>query len=161
MASVAAAGGALWGGSQLLSSADEAALRPQPVEAAPVARAPRPAPLALPVVPSAADESAAKPAPPLTTPRPVPSTTSLVEEGRLLAKARQLVQSGQGPRALEVLRVSESRYPRAVLAQEREVVTIEALALAGNAASAKQRAQRFLKRYPSSPHAGRLQRFVE
>ena len=94
-------------------------------------------------------------------PRPAASSTTLAEEGRLLAKAHQLVQSGQGQQALEVLRSSEARYPRSVLYQEREVLTIEALGATGASAAAKQRAQRFLKRYPGSPHAGRLQRFVE
>jgi len=40
-------------------------------------------------------------------------------------------------------------------------VIIEALGATGSTAAAKQRAQRFLKRYPGSPYAGRLQRFVE
>jgi hypothetical protein len=48
-----------------------------------------------------------------------------------------------------------------VLYQEREVLTIEALGATGAFGAAKARAERFLKRYPKSPHAGRLQRFVE
>jgi outer membrane protein assembly factor BamD (BamD/ComL family) len=60
-----------------------------------------------------------------------------------------------------VLRLSQSRYPRSVLYQEREVLTIEALGATGAAGAAHQRAERFLERYPSSPHAGKLKRFVE
>jgi hypothetical protein len=93
--------------------------------------------------------------------RPASSSTTLAEEGRLLAKAHQLIQSGQPRDALDVLRASESRYPRSVLAPEREVLTIEALGATGASGVARQRAERFLARYPQSPYATRLQRFVE
>ena len=93
--------------------------------------------------------------------RPATSATTLAEEGRLLAKAHHLVQSGQAQQALEVLQLSQSRYPRSVLYPEREVLTIEALDASGSSASAQQRAARFLKRYPNSAYAPRLKRFVE
>jgi hypothetical protein len=48
-----------------------------------------------------------------------------------------------------------------VLSQEREVVTIEALGAVGGIGAARSRAERFLKRHPSSPHASRLKRFIE
>jgi hypothetical protein len=35
------------------------------------------------------------------------------------------------------------------------------LAKSGATVAAKQRAERFLKRYPNSPHAGKLQTFVQ
>ena len=57
--------------------------------------------------------------------------------------------------------MSESRYPRSVLYQEREVLTIEALGATGASGAARQRAERFLKRHPNSPHAARLKWFVE
>jgi hypothetical protein len=164
VASVAIAGGTVWGGSQLLATSDSASVQPRTARPAPqVAPAPRAvAPQPPPLSSNAADDQAvAKPAAASNSPRPAASTTSLAEEGRLLAKARQLVLSGQGQRALEVLRLSESRYPRSVLSPEREVITIEALAATGATGSARQRSERFLKRYPASPHAGRLQRFVE
>ena len=59
------------------------------------------------------------------------------------------------------MRASEARYPRSVLYQEREVLTIEALGATGASSAARQRAERFLKRYPNSPHAARLKWFVE
>ena len=93
--------------------------------------------------------------------RPAASVTTLAEEGRLLAKAHQLVQAGQAGEALKVLRSLDARYPRSVLAQEREVLTIEALGATGAAAAARSRAERFLARYPNSPHAARLGRFVK
>ena len=161
VASVALAGGMLWAGSQLLAPGAGGSSAPhaqRPAEARQSSARPAPAPLPVDALP--AEVSATRPAPP-AFPRPASSATTLAEEGRLLSKARQLVQAGQGQQALELLHLSESRYPRSVLFQEREVVTIEALGATGSAAAAKQRAQRFLKRYPGSPYAGRLQRFVE
>jgi hypothetical protein len=159
-AGVAVAGGALWGGSALLHT-DESVRAPQSV-AAPaetpsvaVRQAPQP------VVQQAEPDPPVVKLPPASSARPPASETTLAEEGRLLAKAHQLVQGGQPQAALEVLRQSAARYPRSVLFQEREVLTIEALGATGATAAAKQRAQLFLKRYPSSPHAGKLKRFVE
>ena len=94
-------------------------------------------------------------------PRQAAASSTLAEEGKLLAKARQLMQSGQVSPALELLQSSAQRYPKSVLSQEREVLTIEALAASGAAPAARQRAQRFLERYPASPYLARLQRFVE
>ena len=159
-AGVAAAGGALWGGSALLHTDDSVRapqVVPAPAETPPVAV--RQAPSV--VVPQAEPEQPITKLPPNTGARPPASETTLAEEGRLLAKAHQLVQGGQPQAALEVLRQSATRYPRSVLFQEREVLTIEALGATGATAAAKQRAQLFLKRYPSSPHAGKLKRFVE
>ncbi len=161
VASIALAGGMLWGGSQLMApnqGGASASHAPRPPQARHSSANPMPEPLTVDALPS--ETSATKPAP-LAVPRPASSATTLAEEGRLLSQARQLVQAGQGQQALELLHLSESRYPRAVLFQEREVVTIEALGATGSAGAAKQRAQRFLKRYPGSPYAGRLQRFVE
>lgn len=162
-AGIAVAGGALWGGSMLLKSEDASVNvhRPQPsnVPAETPSVAFRHNPQALTGQSSEAEQPASKPQP--VGNRPPSSATTLAEEGRLLSKAHQLVQSGQPREALEVLRLSQSRYPRSVLYQEREVLTIEALGATGAAGAAQQRAERFLKRYPSSPHAGRLKRFVE
>lgn len=159
-AGVALAGGALWAGSELLapaSTGSPSAPREQPVVPTPAPverRAQVPEPVTTP------QPAPAKTQRPASTARPATATT-LAEEGRLLARAHELVQAGQGKQALEVLRASESRYPRSVLFQEREVLTIEALGVTGSTQAARSRAERFLQRYPKSPHAGRLQRFVE
>lgn len=159
-AGVAVAGGVLLGGSALLPT-DASVRAPQsvPVPAETPSVAVRHTPPA--VVQQAEPEEPVVKVPPTTGARPPASETTLAEEGRLLAKAHQLVQGGQPQAALEVLRQSAARYPRSVLFQEREVLTIEALGATGATAAAKQRAQLFLKRYPSSPHAGKLKRFVE
>jgi TolA-binding protein len=163
-AGVAVAGGVLWGGSALLSP-DSGSVTTRHI-------APMNAPASTPsvqeqsgeqVTGQSAEEDRAPVKAPQSAgiPRPASSATTLAEEGRLLAQAHQLVQSGNASQALEVLRLSASRYPRSVLYQEREVLTIEALGATGASGAARQRAERFLKRYPSSPHAGRLKRFVE
>lgn len=160
-AGVAVAGGALWGGNAWLR-ADDANVRPRPAVHVPTPEASVGMPPSEPDVVAEVEEAEQPEVklPQVAEARPS-SATTLAEEGRLLAKAHKLVQSGQPQQALEVLRQSASRYPRSVLYQEREVLTIEALGATGALAAAEQRAQRFLERYPKSPHAGRLKRFVE
>jgi hypothetical protein len=46
------------------------------------------------------------------------------------------------------------------LAQEREALTIEALAHAGRREAASARAVAFLRAYPGSPHAATVRTFV-
>jgi len=158
---VVAAGAALWGGSRSLErDASEPVVRPA---------TPSSAKVATPAIdpPPAPPRQAAQPPPLESADRPpAPAarssvSTTLGEEGRLVSKAHQLIQSGQGAEALKVLRTLESRYPRSVLSQEREVLTIEALGATGDSAAARARARRFLERHPKTPHAARLQRFVE
>lgn len=157
---VALTGGMLWTGSKLLKSHDAppAAIQPQPA-ALPTEAPPDSHAEGSEAVSEKTPDRPASRNQPLAS--PVSSATTLAEEGRLLAKAHQLIQSGQGQQALEILRTSESRYPRSVLYQEREVLTIEALGATGATDAARLRAERFLKRHPNSPHAARLQWFVE
>ena len=157
---VALAGGATWTGTALLKSDDASSLRAPRQRLDVPSETPRVA--QWPAEPTTEKSAAVDPMPARVQPPARPSSaTTLAEEGRLLAQAHQLIQSGQGQQALEVLHTSEARYPRSVLSQEREVLTIEALGATGASSAAEQRAQRFLKRYPNSPHAGRLKRFVE
>jgi len=52
------------------------------------------------------------------------------------------------------------RYPDGLLAQEREVIAVEALEKLGRGAEADQRANAFVKRYPGSSHISRLSTLV-
>jgi len=157
---VALTGGMLWTGRALLKPHDTSSSSIQPQQSALPAEAPPDPQTGEPeaVPEKTADPRAARMQQPAA---PASSATTLAEEGRLLAKAHQLIQSGQGQQALEILRMSESRYPRSVLSQEREVLTIEALGATGASSAARARAERFLKRHPNSPHAARLKWFVE
>jgi outer membrane protein assembly factor BamD (BamD/ComL family) len=47
-----------------------------------------------------------------------------------------------------------------MLGQEREALTIEAMAQAGQHRAALQRADQFLRAYPWSPHADRVRQAV-
>lgn len=153
---VGLAGGVAFTGAQLLQN--EPAVVAPPVAHAPHAPAAAPSPV---VTPPAADTAPAESTPNLDKPRAPSAGSTLAEEGKLLGKARQLVQAGRTREALALLESSAQRYPRSVLSQEREVLTIEALAASGATSVAKQRARRFLDRYPASPYVDRLQRFVE
>jgi hypothetical protein len=156
-AGVAIVAGAVWGGSALLDTP------PIPPTPAPVAaRAPeRTEPAALPAPEPISEASPAASELKPRRARQVAPASSLAEEGRLLADAHRLVQQGKAAEALDALRALSARYPRSVLSQEREVLTIEALGAAGDAHSARARAERFLSRHPNSPHAARLERFVK
>jgi TolA-binding protein len=156
---IALLGGGIWAAAELAKTEPPAVVVP-PQRASVSAPAPQPvAPAVVPEPTLTAEPSLSSTEPPNA--RRTPSVTTLAEEGRMLAEAHRLVQAGQPERALSVLRDSQKRYPRSVLSQEREVLTIEALYAGGASGTAKQRALAFLARHPKSPHAERLRRFVE
>jgi hypothetical protein len=79
------------------------------------------------------------------------------EEVRLLRSARQAL--GELPaRALALTEEHARRFPRGMLAQEREAIAVEALAQLGREGQAKERARSFFSTYPSSPHRSRIER---
>jgi outer membrane protein assembly factor BamD (BamD/ComL family) len=82
------------------------------------------------------------------------------EEFELTNQARALLQSGNATGALRVLADAVQRFPGGVLGQEREVITIEALAASGQTGVARQRAADFLQSHPGSVHAARLSPFL-
>lgn len=85
----------------------------------------------------------------------------LREESLLLGQARGALRGGNAGEALRLLEVSRTRFPDGMLGQEREALTIEALARGGNRAAASARAAAFVRAYPQSPHAQRVQSFVQ
>ena len=79
----------------------------------------------------------------------------LLSESRQLARARSALRAHDPDRALELLKVGSS--PTAVLAQEREALTIEALAAKpALRARAMARARAFMSAYPQSPYRARI-----
>jgi len=92
---------------------------------------------------------------------PAPEAEDSMHEGptefELLGRARALLR-GSPAAALVPLAEHRSRYPDGVLAQERDVLTIEALAGAGRVEQARQSARRFSRNYPRSPHQNRIER---
>jgi hypothetical protein len=139
-------------------------------EPAPVAPPHRPTDAAPPeAVPDAAPEPAPVALPPQqTTKHPVPAAASapstrkrkpsLSEEVAALDAARKAMDEDP-EKALSELEKYEG-YEGGVLAQEAEVLKIEALARAGKKKQAKSAAAAFLAQYPSSPLAPRVRRAV-
>jgi hypothetical protein len=81
-------------------------------------------------------------------------------ERMMLQRARAALRSGDPATALSWIETARSRFAGGVLAQEREVLTIEALSAAGRKAEAGARARAFLGRFPDSPHVAHVQRFA-
>jgi outer membrane protein assembly factor BamD (BamD/ComL family) len=70
------------------------------------------------------------------------------------------LRSGNAGRALALLERARREFPRGTLAQEREALSIEALAASGQTKVAAERARRFLDAHPSSMHAARVRSFA-
>ncbi len=87
--------------------------------------------------------------------------TMLQEESREMRDAREALRRGDAAGALTMLEQIRARYPGGVLSQEREALAIEALARSGRRAEASTRAAAFLKAYPTSTLAERVQVFVQ
>ncbi len=95
------------------------------------------------------------------TPAPAPiDQDALREEASLIARARDALRSGDAAGALSTLESARGRFPRGVLVQERNVLTIEALAASGDRDAASRQAQVFLRQFPTSPLASRVRPFV-
>jgi hypothetical protein len=78
------------------------------------------------------------------------------EEARLVREVDQALRRGQASEALRLLGELNQRFPGGLLVEEREVLSIEALARGGQQEQARSRAEAFLTRRPTSPFAGRL-----
>lgn len=81
----------------------------------------------------------------------VAGVSSLAAEHRLLSAARKALATNPG-RTLALAQEHAQRFPNGVLAQERDVLLIQALEGLGDHADAAKRAQDFEERYPDSPH---------
>src|SRR5437763_3610220 len=77
-------------------------------------------------------------------------------EGELLRRAQEALRDAP-VRALALVRQHAALYPAGVLAQEREVIGIEALAALGRMDEARGAAREFLARHADSPHRGHVQ----
>jgi len=83
------------------------------------------------------------------------TTPSAPSEAQLLQAAQALLRNDPR-RALALAREHERRFPNGALAQEREVITIEALGRLGRERDARARADEFRSRYPDSAHRRRV-----
>jgi hypothetical protein len=133
------------------SAPEERALEPAeraPLEVAPVPRkvaAPSPA-SALPAPVERRSEAFGSP----ITSTPAPNDSQLKEEVALIREARARLRAGDLGGAFATLETARTRFPHAVLEEEREALTIELLSRSGRAESARERARAFLVRFPES-----------
>jgi hypothetical protein len=122
----------------------------------PPVAAPR-APVAAPMAPAAAPEPPPAIEPPsrprVHRPSLAPPPSRLAAEGRVVLEARADLRDGRPDDALGVLEAASVEFADGALVQEREALTIEALARTGRRADAGRRAAAFLRAYPESPHA--------
>jgi hypothetical protein len=81
---------------------------------------------------------------------PVVNAGTLAAEQALLDPARAALAHGDGTGALARLALHERQFPKGALSQERDAMTIRALALTGDRARARARAESFRSRYPGS-----------
>jgi hypothetical protein len=128
-----------------------------PAPEVPAPEAAAPAPLRAPPRPArrvAAPKPAAAPAEP-----PAPPAADIAAETRLLDQAKAALArdpAGSGRLAAE----HERLFPQGLLAQEREVIAIEALVRAGALEAARARADGFVRRFPRSAHRRRVEALV-
>jgi hypothetical protein len=108
--------------------------------------------------PSAAASTAASPtfpSPPKGAVAPssaelLSGSSQLAAERRLLETARAQLVGGEPDHALAVLDSHRAQFPRGVLAEEREALTIQALVRAGRSDEARAKALAFQQRAPDS-----------
>jgi hypothetical protein len=108
---------------------------------------PRPEPVALPMPTILSSKS------PAILPVPgaaVERKASLAEQQALLDVARVAYARGDYTQTLLTLGTHSARFPKSVLAEEREALQIKALAASDRLPEARERALRFQARYPQS-----------
>jgi len=136
-------------------SATVVASRPAPsVEPRPAEPAVAP-PVAASPEPSGPASSRAEVSPGAERPVVAPPVRPAETEAEFLERARGAL--GQSPSAaLSLANQHRARYPSGVLAEEREVIAIEALKRLGRSAEAERRIEAFSRRYPGSAYRKKL-----
>jgi len=109
---------------------------------------------------SSATPEASTPAPVASHAAPPSRASQLREESLTVIAARQALRDGDAKGALRLLELARQRFRLGSLLEEREALTIQALAKSGNKALAASRAQAFINSHPRSPHAADVQRYV-
>lgn len=119
---------------------------------------------------TAPDEPGPPPPPPISTTAPPTRSSSVAHprastsavpsddpdaEVKLLQRAQALLQN-EPTQTLALCAEHARRFPGGLLAEEREVLAIEALMGTGHADEARARADRFAAAYPSSTHLQRI-----
>jgi len=86
---------------------------------------------------------------------PAPAIPDITAELKLIERARGALAADPA-RALKLCEVHAHTYARGVMGEERDVMTITALASLDRVSEARAALESFRRRYPASPHATRL-----
>jgi len=129
----------------------------------PATAAPKPMALVAPTAPAPTETTpAAAPAAASAAPAvPAIDARRLVAEVAVLDRARAALRRGDAAGAAAALDEHARAFADGALLAEAELLRIEALAAAGDAAQARRRARDFLSRFPQSPLAKRLRSLVD
>jgi hypothetical protein len=82
------------------------------------------------------------------------------DEARVVLAARSALRGGDCGAALRLLEEARTSGGPGLLAEERDVLAVEALACSGRTDEARSRAVAFLAAHPGSMHAGAMQRIA-
>jgi hypothetical protein len=126
-------------------AAEPAAAKPAVAEVAKAAPEPAPAPAK-----EAAKADAVEEAP--TDPKAQALAARAAAEQALLDEARTQLEASNAVGALTALDRMKKRFPRGSLAEERELLRVEAYKARGQTVAAKRAARKFAKAYPDNPH---------
>ncbi len=125
--------------------------------ASPAVLAPVIAPTQNPVAVASAAEVVSTPAVPSHAGSLMESPSALSDESAAVLEIRRTLRAGDPSGALRLLEQARLKFPHGVLGQEREALTIEALAKSGAAKAASRKAAAFLRAHPTSPYASDMQ----
>lgn len=138
---------------------------PKPAIVPPIVEAPttvsdvedEPAPVPTPEEDDAAEVASPEPVAKVQRPRakqgaPADAADRVLREARMIADAREALAARPGV-ALSLAHRAAREFPQGQLVEEREAITIRALVKLGRTDAARARAERFLARYGTGPHA--------
>lgn len=111
-------------------------------------------------VPAATTETVAGPHTGRDPPRALSSAVAQGPSELQLLREAQRLQASDPAAALAVVARHQRLFPSGVLAQERELVAVDALTRLGRSEAARARAAAFLRQYPGSVHALRIRELV-
>jgi hypothetical protein len=121
-------------------------------------------PVPTPPNPSVSALGASEPNPGLAPPAPDPApsataTPALLDEASLMGQLRSLANSGR-PRAIELAREGNQRFPNSADAPERASILIHSLAREGYPAEARREAEGMVNQYPDSSWVREVELFT-
>lgn len=125
------------------SRSKEAAARDVALATAPIVTEARPE------EPALAPAVQAEPAPRSLAPKPSTEPAGIDAELQQLDRARSALARGQAAQALTLLSSHAARHPGSMLAQERDALTVKALAASGRHSEARAAGARFIASYPN------------